>query len=412
MKTFFRLIFILLILITLSSCKQFNIFVDSFINNEKQHDNNVKNEHTSNKEEDDNENDDYLDIECKLASGYCNHKFGFQDSDIFLNIKVPLEWEFYRYDGESYEIKRNNELVGSLCVGDGSLDNWITVSTDVFSKNNITVHKYIEKFGTGESLAFRYRFVYTFIDSQIEKFITLIADYSEIDFSTSCMLTDMNLIHLSDLTRYGDLSDVGESPSILILGNSFIGSSKIGNILNEMTEVNGKTAQITAISRGYATVATYIEDEFIMTDIKNGQYDLVLICGLYSNVEVQNLNILKMACDESGAKLVVFPAHNEKSNVITLAINRYPDLYFLNWRDEINLFIDSGYNKYDFCINDSYSHSNSLAGYIGAHMIYRSIYGEAPKEALSYSINQSYVNNMLGSYVELSYIQKSITYFE
>ena len=50
-------------------------------------------------------------------------------------------------------------------------------------------------------------------------------------------------------------------------------------------------------------------------------------------------------------------------------------------------------------MNDSVYHSKPLAGYIGAHMIYRAVFGELPQGRLSQTIPQDYVDQMLGDYV-------------
>ena len=55
-------------------------------------------------------------------------------------------------------------------------------------------------------------------------------------------------------------------------------------------------------------------------------------------------------------------------------------------------------DRWDLCINDMHLHSTPLAGYVGAHMIYRAMYGELPEAPMQISINQSYIDSILGDY--------------
>lgn len=395
-------------LLTLSSCK----FISSVFP-ALDTDSNLSGEDLNNKDVTENEDDDFLMIHCRSASDYTEKNFGLKESKELFRLTVPVEWKFSKEDNRAYTITRDGAKIGTIIWGNVSdSDEWTTVSTSNNSTDGILIKQDIEKFGSGDSLNFRFRFSYTYTDSAAQQELTLTVNYSEVDSSTLTeLIKGIGLVSIDDFTRFNDLSNLKDS-SILILGNSFINYSKIGAILNEMAEANDKSLQVNAISRGYATVNTYISDGAIMSDIENGVYSAVFICGLYSSSEVKNLGILKSACENSGTTLVVFPAHNEKVDVIANAKLNHNDLYFMDWKEEINSFIETGIDKYTFCYNDTYSHSNSLAGYVGAHMIYRAIYGEAPVEAISATISQEYVNSILGSYVQLSFIEKAINYFD
>ena len=56
--------------------------------------------------------------------------------------------------------------------------------------------------------------------------------------------------------------------------------------------------------------------------------------------------------------------------------------------------------SYDsFCINDEHKHSTSLAGYVGASMIYRSLFNEFPQELKYAPLTMDEVSSQLGDYV-------------
>ena len=263
----------------------------------------------------------------------------------------------------------------------------------------------IDKSGSGSNLEFRYKYVATLENTVI----TITVDYCELSSNAaSSLLRQNSFITRSDALGFGTVKPNGNGP-ILIIGNSFISTSKIGSILSEMLTRNKKTLEVKAISRGMATVATYIADTTLMNEIKQGKYSVVFVCGLYSSDEINNLEQLQKYCNRSKTPLVVFPAHNESAGVITKAQRKLSNISVLNWKDEIDELIYDGRNKWDFCVDDYYQHSTEIAGYVGAHMIYRSIFGEIPSARIGTSISQQSIATVLGDYAKTGYA-KSILY--
>ena len=69
----------------------------------------------------------------------------------------------------------------------------------------------------------------------------------------------------------------------------------------------------------------------------------------------------------------------------------------LDWKAEVDNLISTGINVSNFCIPDAHNHSTPLAGYIGAHMIYRAVFGEIPQTTeFTYVTNEQI--NLLGEY--------------
>ncbi len=128
-------------------------------------------------------------------------------------------------------------------------------------------------------------------------------------------------------------------------------------------------------SVGYAEVSHSWGD--YLPFMTAGRYAAVFMCGFYGADDVLALKQYKDACATSNTPLVIFPAHNESYG--DDAADSYPDLMYLNWKGEIDHLITDGIQRSDFCIDDMHQHSTPLAGYVGAHMIYRAIYGEIPK---------------------------------
>ncbi len=189
-------------------------------------------------------------------------------------------------------------------------------------------------------------------------------------------------------------SKVNSSNTILILGNSFIGTSEIGAFLDDMLARGNTQMTCEAISRGYATVQTYTSDTYLMETIAEGQYCYVFQCGFYRYKDAVALEEMAAACKASNTGLVAFPAHNEQEDVI----NMIGDVPLLNWKGEINAIIDRGVAYRDFCIDDAHQHSTPLAGYVGAGLIYRAVLRKNPPELSQAPLTMWEVEQTLGSY--------------
>ncbi len=345
------------------------------------------------------ENDAYLQIPLRECTGYVRKYYGLRDSSVALLIKFYENWE-HTPDGKGgYLLTRDGVEIGSIEAGEASdLEQWIPVAQTEAFPSRVRTIEYIEKTGTGETLRFRHRFCYHYSDCGEDRLMTVTVAYGELDvYAQVAMRGELEYREHHSDPMYGQLSHLQEKP-ILVLGNSFVNSSGIGRIYNEIAMNSGKTQRMTAISRGYATVRTYAEDPYWLERIASGEWSAVFMCGFYGN-ENTALGIIKKACDVSKTQLIVFPAHNENSVWVKSAMTAYPDLLCVDWKREIDLLIDDGRSKWDFCIDDEHAHSNEVAGYVGAMMIWRAIYGEMPKVQLYSSIDQLYCQSILGTYM-------------
>lgn len=351
----------------------------------------------------------YLDIECRQASAYKKLYFGKENSEQAFIISLPNDMEL-KQTVEGYELLRGGAVVGNIYYGDRSSESgWETVKSQNSDTNGVNKKILVEM---GNDSTFRHKVIYDYGDG--EK-VTLTCDYAELDFEAIRMVamaarieTVGNPLNLNTLSELKD-------KKIIILGNSFINSSKIGEIFKAMVTANGKSLDITAISRGYAEVDSYIADETLMAAIKNGEYDGVFICGFYAEEEADHLKVLEDACKVSDTELVIFPAHNEFRNCIEAAQKKCPELKTVDWKGEVDMLIESGIDQWDFCIDDIHKHSKPLAGYVGAQMIYRAIYGEIPAaEVRTQSFNSVDAKALLGDYMNTGKVPVDIeiNYFD
>lgn len=353
---------------------------------------------------DQSENENYKQLNVRSITTYKYVSFFTENTEEIFCLRVPSEWDVEKANDACYTVLREGKEIGTLFLGKASdLREWQTVAKEETTTNGFSMTEHIEKYGSGDTLKFRYRYLAKPKNADKSAYITLTVDYTELNSKAS-----YNLLKQSTIEKRSDVLNLGIVPeakdgSILIIGNSFIGSSNIGEILTEMMRKNNKSTEVDAISRGMATVETYVSDHSLMRQIESGYYDAVFVCGLYTSSEISNLEILKNHCESSDTRLIIFPAHNEARGTITRADNRFPTLKVLDWKGAIEDLIYSGCDVWDLCIDDTYKHSTPVAGYVGAHMIYRAIYGELPTARLSTSIRQTEVDSTLGDFVKTGY---------
>lgn len=327
-------------------------------------------------DDDPEEDGEYLKIIKALASSYKYSYIGAKATNSTIYLRHPAEWSFIKRDDGGFDLMRDGRVIGKAVLGKMD-DGWKIVSSRT-NDGQLKVTEYIEKQGGGITLFFRYRYEYIFTEGNEEKVITLVIDLSQV--SSVCakrLLRESTLQASKTAESYGILSSL-KGKKILIAGNSFVGTSKIGYTLADLVEGSGKELSVYHWSTGYAHIDTYLNNNEFMGYVKNGTYDAIFICGLYSAEQIEHLGTLKKECDRSGTQLIVLPAHNEHQPTVKEARDKFPELVFIDWKAEITALIDSGISKWDMCINDAHLHSTPLAGYVGAHMIYRAIFGECP----------------------------------
>ncbi|MBQ8331931.1 MAG: hypothetical protein IJX94_05490 [Clostridia bacterium] len=347
------------------------------------------------------EDDSYLEIDCEKISGYKQLLLSFGNNDPSVLItSIPKSWSLIKLGSGSYNIQKNNLRIGSLCVKEQAT---VPVgAVGVYQKeelfSGVTTKHVIHRYGT-DAVSFRHHITFSYQSGDgTDHSIVLDVDYKELNQTAATRLfysaerknkrTGVQL-GLARLTK--------SSPTVMILGNSFISKSNIGSILSDMCHNN---CTVEAVSIGFATVShTYSQDTARLNRIRNGEVDAVFLCGFYSPDDASALGPIVDACKASGAKLVLFPAHNEDKNDVAEALRQYDYPILLDWKGELDALIESGVARSELAQNDTFGHSTPLAGYVGAHMIYRSIFGKIPPALdTDQGLTQAQVNQALGDY--------------
>ena len=342
----------------------------------------------------------YKDIICVESDSFRRFIFSVKNDNTVFGTSMPRDISFAN-NGDGYlELIRNGEKIGFMQTeSNTALDEDNAEFSEDHFNNGVTLVHSIHRIADGEYVHY-YEFKYSNENNVLRK-ICLTVDYRELDqFASNKIVynisTDLASTEVDMTSNKLSSNVIDRGANILIIGNSFINSSDIGNILSDMCR---DKHYVDAISIGYATVSkTYSVDEGILNRIKSGDVDALFICGFYSLSDATALSSIVYACEVSNTKLFVFPAHNENLSAIESAVSKYDYPVFLDWKGEIDALIDNGVDYDEFCVQDTHKHSKPLAGYVGAHMIYRTLFGEFPPDT-NFSIDQKYVDEMLGDYV-------------
>jgi hypothetical protein len=168
-----------------------------------------------------------------------------------------------------------------------------------------------------------------------------------------------------------------EPQKILILGNSFIWTSGIGNALQNLLGYNERELIVDAVGIGMAEVSTFLE----YSGLDTGEYDAVFICGFYGSGYKSLQGVMDLA-KGTDTQFVIFPAPNEQPYDAALAWVGNQGANYLGWYDLVHyLWDEKGFAFEELAYNDYHSHSNEAAGYLAAMAVYTYLYGVLPEHS-------------------------------
>lgn len=339
---------------------------------------------------------DYKTIECTDIENWKDIGIKWKGNDFVFVTKFPSEWELVPLEGEeetTFVIFRDGADIGvvSTVAPKTSVD---TLESQFFEIGDIELDYDVRKVKEGKRYVFRRVFGFFYDDFRV--FFEI--DYNELDDANCLYIANS----IAEGSKNGGVVEIpmeggNSSRRTIVIGNSFIRTSQIGDYLKLFYNLGNKHYTLESFTHNGQSVEDYAKESWLK-EFRNGTYHVVFLCGLYNAKDAENFPKVVEACKQSNTKLVIFPAHNEKFGRVEEIREKYPDICYLGWRDEINLFINNGgVDYYDFCINDGDQHSKPLAGYVGAHMMYCALYGEVPPVYTAVKPHSiSYLQSMLG----------------
>ncbi len=321
---------------------------------------------------------------------------------LVLQMKLPKDWKLSKADNQTFDIKRNGKKIGTLTSKAVSEEKDVYEERYAYDETKgIDIDwNIVYKKENGKDNFYRKFYMKGYYDEK-KYTVNMSVDYAELNKSAADNMVDSAKTIVPD-REFTTLSETNGSKKILILGNSFIGSSQIGATLNDMLDTANNGYSVNAVSIGMAEIDTYISNDEICDEIMNGEYCYVFQCGFYSQNAIEDFSVIKDICDNSNTSIVIFPAHNESENIINLSFERYKDVPLLNWKGGVQALINKGVAEADMCVNDVHKHSTPLAGYVGAYMIYKTLFGEEPPAVTSQApLTPEYVNFKLSAYKDV-----------
>ena len=381
-------------------------------NNSHNNNNSSKPNNQTNNTTSENTNLSYKDIICQSIpeNGWKTVELVSKTDNSCISLNLPKSWEIV----DSKILKNNNEI-GEIKTkapqkSNNSYESYsLNEGTTVFKRS---IEEYIDNGKISYKRLFR---VSKFTETVGSNIFFIAINYSELDNAAAAKILG-SIKYLGTDRNPPQIEN--DSKVFLILGNSFLNSSKIADFLSDMLITDGSKYAV-EIRLG-ETVVDFANNQDLITDIEKGTFAYIFQCGFYYNSEQKDTitNAFKTildACEKSNTSIVQFPAHNEHLTEIKNVLSQYENLYCLNWKEEINSLIESGVShssltQSDFCENDSYKHSTPLAGYVGAHMIYRNIFGSMPpKLSSSAPLDMSTINTKLLTYPTTGIIPGKVT---
>lgn len=342
---------------------------------------------------------DYKNIQCKSIAGWQSIRIT-NDADDGVQLELPSNWVITK-NGDQCTISIDSNQIGTISRTRLDAPKEKFDNKSIYDQQQELVRFYQTSWCKQDGQNKMYR-DFQFVCEQTYPKVTIYlrVDYEQLDDSAcNKIYYEATTVTAFVNTEFVPISNCNGSKNILILGNSFVGTSKVGEFLKDMVKTEG--CSVNAVSRGHAKISDYVSDSNICNAIRSGQYCYVFISGFYGNPEnVEHFGTLLNICKASNTQLVLFPFHNDSEGYVDEAKVKYTDAIFLDWQGEINKLISSGkVTRRDMCYDDEYGHSTLLAGYVGAHMIYRNMFGKLPPELTNAPLSMNDVSAKLTDYV-------------
>ena len=336
---------------------------------------------------------DHTEVECRAVESWWDVGLSWEGSEAVLLLSLPESWTLEAHTPDTYLVLCDGCEIGTVSTTILPKPAKKKVVTEFYENGAYQLDYEVRLVKPDTDYEYRHMFAFYYTTEEEDLRVFLEIDYDQLDADAARYIAEsMGPAGENAVPLRLHLSDKGPC-RILVIGNSFISTSSIGSFLTEWLAKEGTyTARV--VSRGYGSVEDFADDEW-MNDVRAGVYTAVFMCGFYNDNDVMQFPRVIAACHESGTELIMFNAHNETPGRVADARALYPHVPVLDWQGKINALIDSGVDYWMFCINDSHKHSTVLAGYVGASMIYRALFGETPPDYTGSAMSMEQVRLLL-----------------
>lgn len=350
----------------------------------------------------------YKSIECRNVpmTSWRKVSFSHEGSETPITMPIPNDWELTKTDGV-YTISVNGSEIGKITDSFPSDLNSRNKFYKESSKNgslSVDMSSYV---APGSKEGYRSAFVMNYTEKNSYYRLYLEVDYSALSKPALYKMMTDAYARTVVVRKKPELKDLNSSRKIIAIGNSFLWTSDINLFLRAFSATTSSGYDFVDHAVGYGSICRAITSDQLMLSLAEGEYCMVLLCGIYSQDDVSAIQNMIDACNVSNTKLVLFPAHNEVDSLITSALTTYPELPIIDWKGEIDALISNGTaTKLEMCIDDEHQHSTPLAGYVGARLVFKTLFGEAPDNITTQSwwtekdVNITEIENKLQDYIK------------
>lgn len=335
----------------------------------------------------------YESIRNRTDSCFVRNQILAEDSywgqEVHLYFSFPDFWRAQELENNHFRISADGLPVGEygtaiLSWGEDAVSAESLGSQEISDHVMMYTQKVIYKQESNRAPETNYRLVYCDTSSMFVFTILLYGEAVKMETAQQIAATIDRVLILGG-NGAGEKAYSGRECRILILGNSFLSSSQVGEILRQMAMECGENLYVEDVGIGMANVHTFaFECPEIWEQIRANWYDAIFVCGFYGGQTVPFQYFVDEVPDST--KLVIFPAHNESSEEALTLFTANPRVGIADWKGLLDRLVSLGIPKDRLVIDDYYGHTDLLGGYAGACLLFSYLYRRQPVDAVLGSI--------------------------
>ncbi len=340
---------------------------------------------------------DLIPCRAKKEIQWRDVRFYQQNTDLYLRFSLPLDWELKPMDDGSYEIWRGQSQIG-----------WISPKP---MKETISYMKRVEVTFQGDpnlladvSVSWNHRANL----KEVYRDINIYGKNNGADFTLNLRVLYGELDHDAEEVIFAGIHKTKEkvdlpiqsleesngAKKILIVGDEAMAASRIADFLGDLLAGSGYTAELVPL--GEAGIKNVTFQGELVQKLLSKDYAYFFLAGLYDDVDISSLSNVLTLCTRSQTKAALFPSYGENRQAIDAAKTVYEGERILDWKAELEELVARGIPESAF--RQENGNSTLLAGYVGAHMIYRNLFQAAPPALRNAPLSMEEITATLGDY--------------
>ncbi len=340
---------------------------------------------------------DLIPCRAKKEIQWRDVRFYQQKTDLYLRFSLPLDWQLKPTEDGSYEVWRAENQIG-----------WISAKP---MKETISYMKRVEVTFQGDpnlladvSVSWNHRANL----KEVYRDINIYGKNNGADFTLNLRVLYGELDHDAEEVIFAgihktkkdvdlpieSLEGSNGAKKILIVGDEAMAASRVADFLGDLLADSGYTAEL--VTLGEAGVKNVTFQGELVQKLLGKDYAYFFLAGLYDDVDISSLSNVLSLCTRSQTKAALFPSYGENRQAIDAVKTVYEGERILDWKAEMEELMGRGIPESAFRKEDG--SSTLLAGYVGAHMIYRNLFQAAPPALRNAPLSMGEITATLSDY--------------